>query len=172
MNAEQILAEKTAMKWGTRDPLALCKSMGIEVIYEPLGALSGYYNRAHGLKMIHVNSNLPPYRRPHLVAACLYYALSGKEPIVYRESRLRLDCQPEFLAADRFAAALLDTRHSLMELETMQQEFDTLGIDDAERDHFYAWLDTITHGRQYHRYKEDDRLNQALYILDKIEGKH
>ena len=169
MDAEQKLAEETAMKWGTRNPLSICKAMGIEVIYEPLGALSGYYNRAYGLKMIHINSSLPPYRRPHLVAACLYYAITRKEPIVYRESRHRLDCQPEFLAADRFAVALMDTRRSVM--ETMHQGISALGIGDVERDHLYAWLDKITRGRQYHHYKEDDRLNQMLFIVDKIEGK-
>ena len=45
-------------KYGTNDPFDIAKYLGIKVIFEPLGSISGYYNKQLRMKQIHINHDL------------------------------------------------------------------------------------------------------------------
>lgn len=47
-----------AKKYGTRNPFELADYLNIEVLYEELGAINGYYNKQLRMKQIHINCNL------------------------------------------------------------------------------------------------------------------
>lgn len=44
--------------YGTNCPFKIAKALDIEVYYENLGAISGYYNQSRRIKFIHLNENL------------------------------------------------------------------------------------------------------------------
>lgn len=51
--------QQLCKKHQTRDPFIIARQMGILVIHEELGSISGYYNKILRMKQIHINHNLP-----------------------------------------------------------------------------------------------------------------
>ena len=45
-------------KYGTNNPFDIAQHLGIKVIFEPLGSISGYYNKQLRMKQIHINHDL------------------------------------------------------------------------------------------------------------------
>ena len=45
-------------RYGTDNPFDIAKYLGIKVIFEPLGSISGYYNKQLRMKQIHINHDL------------------------------------------------------------------------------------------------------------------
>ena len=62
MDIDKIL-DGVLSKFKTRDPFEIADMAGILVFFEELGALRGYYNAPYGVKMIHINSDLPRIRQ-------------------------------------------------------------------------------------------------------------
>lgn len=54
----QVIADSLCQKFGTRNPFKLAESLGIIVLFEPLGAIQGYYNQCFRQKFIHINQDL------------------------------------------------------------------------------------------------------------------
>lgn len=52
------IVKKTIRKHDSKNPFEIAKSMGIIVLFEPLGDYTGYYNKAYRQRMIHINENL------------------------------------------------------------------------------------------------------------------
>lgn len=59
----------------TNDPFKIAKNLGINLIYEDLGTLNGYYNTVFRHKLIHINSNLTENQQRFTVAHELGHAL-------------------------------------------------------------------------------------------------
>lgn len=53
------MAALLAKKYGTNNPIEIAQSMGIQVIWEDLGSIHGYYCKYLRIKQIHINSQLP-----------------------------------------------------------------------------------------------------------------
>lgn len=158
-------------KYNTRNPFVIAEKLGITVTFENLGDIAGYYNKAFNKKFIHINSDLKEYRFLHLVSVLLYHSIKDDEYyIVYREKKERLDYSDIEIKADKFALVLLDQRNKLLELSSMEEGTKLLKMSSEDIEHFYKWLDTVTHGKRYKKYKDCDRINQALYIIDTIEN--
>lgn len=50
--------EALCRKYQTRDPLQICQEKGIQVVFECLGSVRGYYSCSHRIKVIHINEAL------------------------------------------------------------------------------------------------------------------
>lgn len=64
---------RLANKHQTRDPFIIAKNLGIKIIEESLGKVNGYYDG-----FIHINNNLPKWRKYHVAAYHLFDALTEK----------------------------------------------------------------------------------------------
>lgn len=62
------VAERLCKKYQTRDPIEIARQLGIEVMFEQLGTIRGYYNREYHHKMIHINVDLDK-RQQRIVCA-------------------------------------------------------------------------------------------------------
>ena len=67
--------EKLIRRYKTKNPIDLAKSMGILVIFEPLGEINGYFNTAFRQKIIHINSTLPQHKQLFTAAHELGHAV-------------------------------------------------------------------------------------------------
>ncbi len=59
----------------TNNPIKIAKNLGIQIIYEDLGSLNGYYNTVYRHKIIHINSNLTEQQQIFTAAHELGHAL-------------------------------------------------------------------------------------------------
>ncbi len=50
--------ERLCRRHQTRDPMVICRELGILVLFEPLGSVRGYYSRSHRFRVIHINQDL------------------------------------------------------------------------------------------------------------------
>lgn len=66
-------ATRLANEHQTRDPFIIAKNLGIKIIEESLGKINGYYDG-----FIHINNNLPKWRKYHVAAYHLFDALTEK----------------------------------------------------------------------------------------------
>ena len=108
------------------------------IIDEELGRVEGYYDALTGVKFIHVNADIPFWRKRFIVAYMLYFALFGKEDI-----KLSVRGHYNSVEAERFAIRLLlegkkGTFEELCEQEGVPEEevpalkkrlFDIMGDD-------------------------------------------
>lgn len=78
MDIDKVLREVLS-KFKTRDPFEIADTEGILVFFEELGALRGYYNAPFGVKMIHINSDLPKIRQRLVCAHELAHAFLHPE---------------------------------------------------------------------------------------------
>ncbi len=69
------LVTKIIKKYKTNNPFELAEALGIEVLYENLGSINGYYTKMLRSKYIHVNYNLNESRQRYTVAHELGHAI-------------------------------------------------------------------------------------------------
>lgn len=69
------LVTKIIKKYKTNNPFELAEALGIEVLYENLGSINGYYTKMLRSKYIHVNYNLNDSRQRYTVAHELGHAI-------------------------------------------------------------------------------------------------
>ena len=62
------MPENLVARCGSRNPFAIAAFLNITVLFEELGSIKGYFNKAYGYKFIHVNKNLSE-REQTIVAA-------------------------------------------------------------------------------------------------------
>ncbi|MFC4387483.1 ImmA/IrrE family metallo-endopeptidase [Gracilibacillus marinus] len=55
--------EQLVKKYNTNDPFELADKLHINIVFEPLGSIQGYYSRSHRTKVIHINDTLSPKKR-------------------------------------------------------------------------------------------------------------
>ena len=70
MNKQKIkdFVYRVTKTYETRDPYTLACRMGIELIWEPLGSIYGYFSDFAGFKLIHLNSDTPAPLRTFICA--------------------------------------------------------------------------------------------------------
>lgn len=71
----RAIAEKLCRILDTRNPFELAASLGIVVLYEPLGSIQGYYNKCYRQKFIHINEELDGYEATFACAHELGHAI-------------------------------------------------------------------------------------------------
>lgn len=50
-------------KYKTTDPKEIADALHAIVLYEPLGTIHGYYNKAYRQKFVHINTDISPYNQ-------------------------------------------------------------------------------------------------------------
>lgn len=98
---------KLIRQYNTSNPFELCELLGINVNYNPLGSLNGYYRYSSEYHFIEINSNL---NRTHQYATCAHELghciLHQGQNGLFLSSTLMLTGKLE-KQADRFALYLL-----------------------------------------------------------------
>lgn len=69
------MVERIVEKYGTRNPLRIANDMGIQIIYEPLGMINGYFTTVCRQRQIHINSELDERRMLFTIAHELGHAI-------------------------------------------------------------------------------------------------
>lgn len=49
--------EQLIHKYGTNNPFTIAEKMGVQIVYERLGKIEGYYNKVFRVPIIHINEN-------------------------------------------------------------------------------------------------------------------
>lgn len=96
-------------KYGTRDPFKIAKYENINILFEPLGNIKGYYRKIFGRKFIVVNSELDEFSQLIIVSHELGHALlhTTKGIKFMREHTLLYNSNLIEQQADKFAAELI-----------------------------------------------------------------
>ena len=115
-------------KYGTNNPFDIAQHLGIKVIFEPLGSISGYYNKQLRMKQIHINHNLSEHDQLFTCAHELGHAIMHRKENCYfiRNKTLLLTSKME-IEANKFATELLIDDEVFLEF----QEFTTNQIARA-----------------------------------------
>lgn len=118
MRIKQVV-ESLFQKYKTRDPFEIASYNNIQVLFEPLGGVRGYYNQIYRNKMIHINSGMPQEQRRFTCAHELGHALLhpvSNTPFLLTNT---LFCVNKFEhEANCFAINLLISDEDLMEYES------------------------------------------------------
>lgn len=110
------VVSKLVKEHKTRDPFEIADNLGIIVLFEELGSINGYYNTAFRQKFIHINCNLPRYKKIFAAAHELGHALlhpNSNTPFLREKTYLLVDKLE--IEANNFAVNLLITDEDLEE---------------------------------------------------------
>lgn len=66
-------------KYNTRDPFIIADQLGIQLLFEPLASVRGYYSRTHRIKFIHINQDLSREQQRQVCAHELGHAILHAE---------------------------------------------------------------------------------------------
>lgn len=166
------LVENIVEKYGTRDPFIIAEKMGITIVYEELGNITAYYNKAFDKKFIHINSNVEgKVYYSHPAASMLYHAITDPEyTVVYNRNKDRVELTELESKAEKFASELLQHRKHAMQFDSFEEYAEKTDISEENKQHLYEWVVNMTKDVNCPKYKECDIMNRILYMIDKIEG--
>lgn len=169
----EVSVEELVEKYGTRDPFEIAEKMGVTVIYEELGNITAYYNRAFGKKFIHVNeSTKDTVRQSHPVACMLYHAITEPEyDVIYIRDKNKVELTELETKAEKFASELLEHRKHAIQFDTFDEYVKSSGLDEKTKQDLYDWVMRLTKDVDCPKYTECDTMNRILYMIDKIEGR-
>ncbi len=105
-------------KYNTRDPFIIADQLGIQLLFEPLASVRGYYSRTHRIKFIHINQDLSREQQRQVCAHELGHAI------------LHAESNTPFLRAN--------TLYSVNKLETEANRFMALLLYPASEIRNYA----------------------------------
>lgn len=95
-------------KHQTRNPFELADALGINVLFEELGTINGYYNKPLRMKQIHINCNLDQQMRLFTCAHELGHSIlhpNASTPFLRSNTLLSVDKLE--IEANEFATLLL-----------------------------------------------------------------
>ena len=95
-------------KYGTNNPFDIAEHLGIKVIFEPLGSISGYYNKQLRMKQIHINHDLSDHDQLFTCAHELGHAIMHPDANTpFLRNRTGILVSKMEIEADKFATELL-----------------------------------------------------------------
>lgn len=105
-------------KYKTNDPFEIADHKGIEIFYEPLGSIYGYYNYYKRIKMIHINNNLDEKLQRFTCAHELGHAILHHDTnTTFLKSKTLFSTSKIEREANTFAVELLMPDSCLYELQ-------------------------------------------------------
>lgn len=127
------LINKLYKKYYTTNPIELAKCLNINVIFEELGTINGYYNTAFRQKFIHINSNLEEHKQKFAIAHELGHAIlhpKSNTPFLRENTLFSIDKLE--IEANLFAVNLLISDEDLREYQdfTISQLSSIFGIHE------------------------------------------
>ncbi len=125
------LINKLCKKYYTTNPIELAKCLNINVIFEELGTINGYYNTAFRQKFIHINSNLEEHKQKFTIAHELGHAIlhpKANTPFLRENTLFSIDKLE--VEANLFAVNLLISDEDLKEYQdfTINQLSSIFGV--------------------------------------------
>ncbi len=112
------LINKLHRKYKTKNPIELAGYLNIQVLFEELGSINGYYNTALRQKFIHINSDLPEFKQRFTAAHELGHALlhpKANTPFLRENTLFSIDKFEK--EANLFAVNLLISDEDLKEYQ-------------------------------------------------------
>lgn len=114
------IISKLIKKHKTRNPYDIADNLGIIVLFEDLGSINGYYNTAFRQKFIHINCNLPDYKKLFTAAHELGHALlHPKSNTPFLREKTYLSVNKLEIEANKFAVNLLISDEDLKEYKEL-----------------------------------------------------
>lgn len=114
------IIDRLVKKYGTRDPVKIAKRMQIQLFYEPLGSVRGYYSTSHRIRTIHINSDIPEHMLRFVVAHELGHAvLHPKANTPFMQGFTYFVVDKYEIEANTFAVNLLVSDEMLLECQNM-----------------------------------------------------
>lgn len=107
-------------KYHTRNPFLIAEHMNTVVLYENLGTISGYYNKAFRQKFIHINESLPESMQTFTCAHELGHSIlhpNSCTPFLTEKTLLSVDKLE--IEANEFAVNLLISDEDLKEYQNL-----------------------------------------------------
>lgn len=111
----KTIANALCKKHLTRDPFVLADSLGVIVLFEPLGEIKGYYNRCYRQKFIHINRDLDEHASAFACAHEIGHTiLHPKMNTPFLKSNTLFSVDKLELQANHFALDLLYDDYDLL----------------------------------------------------------
>ena len=128
------IISKLIKKHGTSNPFELADALRIDVLYEELGTIRGYYNKPLRMKQIHINCELDEHMKNFTCAHELGHAIlhpNASTPFLNSHTMLSVDKLE--IEANIFATELLIPDEIILEHRslTMEQFSRLLGYEQA-----------------------------------------
>jgi len=102
------LVDQLIKEHETRDPEIIAKNLGIQVLYEELGKINGYFNIVLDIPFIHINQNLSKERQLFILAHELGHALLHVDSnTLFLMNYTYQSVAPMEVEANRFAVLLI-----------------------------------------------------------------
>lgn len=108
MSIKTVDAKLNALvkKYETRNPFELADCLGVNIIFEDLGEICGYYHKATRIKIIHLNSNLSAneldFTCAHELGHSIFHSNSNT-PFLTRKSlnsKLKIEMEANYFASN------------------------------------------------------------------------
>ncbi|QPC47144.1 ImmA/IrrE family metallo-endopeptidase [Mangrovibacillus cuniculi] len=116
-------------KHDTNNPLLMAKSLGIQVVFEPLGKTLGYYSKHFRIKVIHINEQLDQEQQSFVCAHELGHAVchpDSNTPFMKKNTLFSTDRIEQ--EANAFALSLLFFENDLSSPLTLELAMNKYGI--------------------------------------------
>jgi len=110
------MVNRLCKKYDSRNPFDIAKQMGVSVVFEHLGTIRGYYQRAYRNKIIHINTDSDERQQFFTCAHELAHSILHpnlntpflREKTLFSVSKLEIE-------ANKFAVEMLYPDESFME---------------------------------------------------------
>ena len=123
--------EELINQYGTNCPFKIAKHLNIEIMYEDLGKVLGYFNQFCRVKIIHINEKTTEHQRKFICAHELGHAIFHpnantpflKKNTLFSTNKIELE-------ANLFAVRLLFSEDFFNEQLSLQDAVDLYGIPE------------------------------------------
>ena len=116
-------------KYKTSSPFKLAKEMGIEVIYENLGSILGYYSKSFRIKTIHINEKVSEGQKMFICCHELGHAVLHPEANTpFLKKHTLFSTEKIELEANYFAVHLLFPRNGFEGQITIEEAVEEFNI--------------------------------------------
>lgn len=139
--------EMLIKKYGTNCPFQIAKMMGIQIQYENLGSILGYYSKHFRIPIIHINENADEVKQRFICSHELGHAI------------LHPDINTTFLK-----------KHTLFSTEKIEIEANTFGVELLLPDDIILDLDNTTY--TIYDVFEENKIPKEFVSLKKLGGKN
>lgn len=127
------LVNNLVKKYKTNNPIELAGYLNINILFEELGTINGYYNTVFRSKFIHINSSLEEYKQKFTIAHELGHAIlhpKANTPFLRENTLFSIDKLEK--EANLFAVNLIISDDDLKEYKefTINQLSSVFGIHE------------------------------------------
>lgn len=127
MGSVKAKVEHLIKKYGTNCPFEIAKMMGIQICYENLGNVLGYYSKHFRIQFIHINENVDELERRFVCCHELGHAVQHpdvntsflKKHTLFSSERIEIEANTfavELLLPDDLLKDLKDKNYTIYEI--------------------------------------------------------